>query len=98
VKAKILARRGRHVDAEALAREAVAIGERTDKTDWQATAYADLAEVLLLAHDDEEAGAALERALELYERKGNLVLADRTRSRLGELASAGNVRSDAAMP
>jgi class 3 adenylate cyclase/tetratricopeptide (TPR) repeat protein len=87
VKAKVLARRGERVDAERLAREAVAIAEETDKTDWCATAHADLAEVLELAGEPEQAAAALERALALYERKGNLVLAQRTRARLQELAS-----------
>ena len=87
VKAKTLARRGAHVEAERLAREAVAIANGTDKTDWCATAYADLAEVLALAGEGEEAAAALERALALYERKGNLVLAERSRTRLNELAS-----------
>jgi class 3 adenylate cyclase/tetratricopeptide (TPR) repeat protein len=87
VKAKVLARRGGGAEAERLAREAVAIGDRTDKTDWRATAYADLAEVLLLTGAHEEATAALERAVDLYERKGNLVLAERSRSRLTGLAS-----------
>ncbi|HEU5216083.1 MAG TPA: adenylate/guanylate cyclase domain-containing protein [Gaiellaceae bacterium] len=87
VKAKVLARRGDRVDAERLAREAVAIADGTDKTDWCATAYADLAEVLDLVGEHEQASEALERALALYERKGNLVLAERTRSRLRELES-----------
>ena len=87
VKAKVRARRGEAADAERLAREAVAIGEASDKTDWCATAYADLAEVLVLAGERQGAVAALERALGLYERKGNLVLAGRSRSRLGELAA-----------
>ncbi len=47
-----------------------------------AKALADLAEVLELAGRREEAAAALEQALELYERKGNLVMAERTRERL----------------
>ena len=48
VRAKVLARRGEHAEAERLAREAVAIGEETDMLDAQGDAYADLAEVLLL--------------------------------------------------
>jgi hypothetical protein len=47
--------------------------------------YADFAEVLLLAGRAEEAVGALETALERYERKGNLVLAQRARARLAEL-------------
>ena len=87
VKAKVLARRGACPEAERLAREAVAIADGTDKIDWCANAYSDLAEVLLLAGSPEEAATALERALALYERKGNLVLAERSRSRLRELAA-----------
>ncbi len=93
VKAKVLARRGANVEAERLARDAVAIADGTDKIDWCANAYADLAEVLVLADEPAEAGAALERALALYERKGNLVLAERSRARLSELAAPGEVRS-----
>ena len=41
----------------------------------QGDAYADLAEVLLLGGKAEESAAALEQALDRYERKGNLVMA-----------------------
>ncbi len=50
-------------------------------------AYADLAEVLSLAGRPKEAAEALERALERYERKGNVVMAGRTRDRLVAAAS-----------
>jgi class 3 adenylate cyclase/tetratricopeptide (TPR) repeat protein len=85
VRARILARRGEHAEAERLAREAVAIGEQTDMIDVQADAYADLSEVLLLAGKREEAAAALEQALARYERKGIVVMAERTQARLAEL-------------
>ena len=75
VRAKVLARRGEHAEAERLAREAVAIGEGTDALNWQGDANADLAEVLLLGGKAGEAAAALEQALDRYERKGNLVMA-----------------------
>ena len=48
VRAKVLARRGEHAEAERLAREAVAIGETHGLLNGQGDAYADLAEVLLL--------------------------------------------------
>ena len=83
VRAKVLARRGEHAEAERLAREAVAIGEGTDMLNMQGDANADLAEVLLLGGKAGEAAAALEQALDRYERKGNLVMAGRTRDRLG---------------
>jgi tetratricopeptide (TPR) repeat protein len=85
VTAKVLARRSQHDEAERLAREAVAIAENTDWLDGQGDAYADLAEVLTLAGKPDEAGAALEQALVRYERKENLVMAERTRTRLSEL-------------
>ncbi len=89
VRAKVLARRGETSEAERLARQAVAIGEETDMLDAQGDAYADLAEVLLLAGQPDEAAAALEQALERYERKGNLVSAGHARARLAELRDGG---------
>ena len=50
-----------------------------------ADALIDLAEVLTLAGQD--ARTELEQALALYERKGNLVMAERTRSRRAELTA-----------
>jgi tetratricopeptide (TPR) repeat protein len=85
VRAKVLARRGESADAEQLAREAVAIGEGTDMLNFQGDVYADLGEVLLLAGHSEDAVAALEQALERYERKGNIVSAQRTRARLADI-------------
>jgi tetratricopeptide (TPR) repeat protein len=82
VRAKVLARRGEHADGERLALEAVAICDETDRLDAQGDAYADLAEVLLLAGKRDEAVTALETAIERYERKGNLVSAQRARARL----------------
>ena len=86
--AKVLGRRGRLVEAEKLAREAVAIAEGTDHIDGQGDALADLAEVLVLAGKPAEAAATLEQALARHERKGNLVSAQRTRERLAGLQPA----------
>ena len=85
VRAKVHARRGEHADAERLAREAVAICDETELLDMQGDAYADLAEVLLLGGKHDEAAAALEQAIERYERKGNLVMGERMRDRLSGL-------------
>ncbi len=90
VRAKVLARRGEFAEAEQLAREAVAVCEETDMLDAQGDVCADLAEVLLLAGKPDEAAAALEQALERYERKGNLVSAGRTRARLAGLEGASS--------
>ena len=85
VRAKVLARRGEHAEAEVLAREAVAIGEKTHLLNEQGNANADLAEVLLLTGKPDEAAAALEQALERYERKRNVAAAVQTRARLETL-------------
>jgi tetratricopeptide (TPR) repeat protein len=85
VQALVQASRGEHVQAEQLAREAVAIGEQTDALNFQGDALCDLAEVLQSAGSTDEAAATLAQAFDRYERKGNLVMADRTRTRLAEL-------------
>jgi class 3 adenylate cyclase len=77
--------RGDNDQAERLAREAVAILEPTDVLNEQAEAFRDLAEVLGAAGQTNEAAAALEQALDRYERKRNLVMAERVRERLAEL-------------
>jgi tetratricopeptide (TPR) repeat protein len=88
VRAKVHARRDEHADAERLAREAVAICDETELLNQQGDAYADLAEVLLLTGKPDEAAAALEQALERYERKGNLVSAQHAQTRITELQVA----------
>jgi tetratricopeptide (TPR) repeat protein len=85
VRAKLLARRGGVEEAERLARQATALAAGTDFLDGRAQAVADLAEVLRLAGRREEAAAEVEKALALYERKGNLVMAERARARLAKL-------------
>ena len=69
-RAKVLARAGRTEEAEALAREAVELGGRTDFLVMRGNAALDLAEVLLLAGRADESVAAAREALALYERKG----------------------------
>jgi class 3 adenylate cyclase len=77
---KLHARRGELEEGEQLAREAVALAAETDMLNAHADALVDLAEVLTLAGKDGR--GELEQALALYERKGNLVMAERTRARL----------------
>jgi class 3 adenylate cyclase/tetratricopeptide (TPR) repeat protein len=84
VRAKVMATRGQFREAEHLAREAITLADTTDLLNVQADAYSDLADVLALAGKTEGFAAALEQALERYERKGNLVMAERTRTRLVE--------------
>jgi tetratricopeptide (TPR) repeat protein len=83
VLALVLSHRGQHQGAEQLAGEAVAIAERTDALTWHGDALCDLAEVLQNGGRSQEAAAALGQALELYERKRNLAMADQVRKRLG---------------
>jgi hypothetical protein len=82
------ARRAGGTEAERLAREAAAIGEDTDIIVAQGDTYADLAEVLSLAGHPQGAAQELERALALYERKGNVVMAQRAQTQLGQLQDA----------
>ncbi|MDQ3875787.1 MAG: tetratricopeptide repeat protein, partial [Actinomycetota bacterium] len=88
VRAKVLARRGAHDDAEALARQALALVEETDALNQHAKVLLDLAEVLRLAGRAEAAASCLDSALDLYRRKGNVVGARRTQALLGALAAA----------
>jgi len=88
VQAKVLARRGQHVEAEAVVREALALIERTDGPLFHGDALRSLAEVLELAGHLDEAAEALRDALALYERKGATALVDRTRQRLAALEPA----------
>jgi DNA-binding SARP family transcriptional activator len=85
VRALALARTGRLEEAEALAREAVGHAEGREFLGFHADALVVLAEVLQLAGKPEEPASALEEAVALYERKGNVVSADRSRALLEEL-------------
>ena len=88
VQARVHAHRGEHAEAERLAREAVAIAERTDALNLQGDALCDLAEVLAAAGRPGEATAALEQALERYERKKNLAMLAQVRPKLEGLRKA----------
>lgn len=77
--------RGRHAQAERLAREAVVIGEKTDALNWQGDALCDLAQVLGAAGKTGEAAEALEQGLERYRRKENLAMVARIQPRLEQL-------------
>jgi tetratricopeptide (TPR) repeat protein len=77
VQAKVLAREGRGEEAEALAREAVALVEPTDLLSHRGDAMLDLADVLLTCAHAEEADRATRTGLAMYELKGNAVAAAR---------------------
>ena len=80
--AKVLAQRGELGAAEELGREAVAFAEESDFLESHGGALMDLAEVLHMARREDEAHALVERALRLFEEKGNVVAASRGRDRL----------------
>ena len=82
VRARILAGQGRIDEAEALARDAVTIGERTDFLNTQGGALLDLADVHRQAGRFDESHEAASRALALYEQKGNRVAAREVREQL----------------
>ena len=86
--ARVLAHRGQHAAALALADEAAAIAEATDYLDWQGDMHEVRGQVLAAAGRTTEAKAALDQALERYERKGVVPAIARIRSRLAELGAA----------
>jgi tetratricopeptide (TPR) repeat protein len=88
VRATVLARRGGLAEAERLARQAVALAERTDFVNHQAESHAVLGAVLGWRGRYEGSQAELREALRLYEQKGNLMAAMEVRA---DLASATRV-------
>jgi class 3 adenylate cyclase/tetratricopeptide (TPR) repeat protein len=93
VLARVHAHRGELAEAERLARQAVAEGERTDSLNLQAEALCDLGEVLAADGRPDDAAAAFEQALDRARRKKNLVLARQIRDRLVELRAEKAKRS-----
>jgi class 3 adenylate cyclase/tetratricopeptide (TPR) repeat protein len=81
VRAPILARAGDLAQAEALARDALALVRQTESPMLQADALAELAEVLHLASRGEEARSTIAEARAIYDAKGNRVAARRAAAR-----------------
>jgi DNA-binding SARP family transcriptional activator/tetratricopeptide (TPR) repeat protein len=81
-RSQVLAQRGELESAEALAVEAVEFASESDFLDSHADALMNLAELRVLAGRHQEAAAHAEEALRLYEQKGNVLSAERARSRL----------------
>jgi len=69
----VLARRGEGPSALRLAHEGVELSEPSDHPIMKAKAHEALGETLRLLGDLEEARSAFERAIELYEAKGDVV-------------------------
>ena len=71
--AKLLARRGELERAQSIARETASRAGQNDNLNSYGKALMDLAEVLQLSGRRDEAEAAVQQALGVYEQKGNLV-------------------------
>ena len=84
-RATVLAQRGEAAKAEDLAREAVDIARSTDYLNMHAGLLLSLADVLAVGGRAAESIPIIEEACALYERKGNLVMAEKARTLLGEL-------------
>src|SRR5438067_257651 len=86
-RAQLLAHEGDLERGEALAREAVQLGEQTDFDNDHADALLDLAESLALCGRRAEALTGIETAASRYERKGNLPSLERAQRLAQELST-----------
>jgi tetratricopeptide (TPR) repeat protein len=89
VQAKILARDGRCEEAEALAREAVALVEASDLLSHHGDAMLDLADVLRTCERTDEADHAIREGLAMFDLKGNGAAAARAKSLLNDRPGGG---------
>jgi class 3 adenylate cyclase/tetratricopeptide (TPR) repeat protein len=87
-RAAVLAQRGDAAKAEGLAREAVDIARRTDHLNLHAGSLLAFADVLAIRGRPAQAIQVIEEARVLYDRKGNLVMAEKARTLLAELRGA----------
>jgi tetratricopeptide (TPR) repeat protein len=85
LRAQIVADRGAHDEADALAREALEYAYQTDFPWVQALTHKDLAKTLTAAGRTEEAHAELKHAIERFESYGNGFEAEQTRLLMQEL-------------
>jgi tetratricopeptide (TPR) repeat protein len=84
-RAPILARAGRIAEAESLARSAVELSLKSDAPQMQADSLSELAAVLMQANQPEEARRVIERAISIYQAKGDVVSAARSLAVAGQL-------------
>jgi class 3 adenylate cyclase/tetratricopeptide (TPR) repeat protein len=85
VRAAILRAQGDLDEAERHAREAIVFGEPTDYLLEKGSSHRVLAEILLAKGAQEEGTTHLRAALDLFERKGVLVVLDDLRARIAEV-------------
>ena len=82
--ARVRAQREEHAEAETCIAEALRLTDSTDHLNQRGHVLLSLAEVMRAARREADAAEALGRAVELFERKGNVVAAERARIRLAE--------------
>jgi class 3 adenylate cyclase/tetratricopeptide (TPR) repeat protein len=87
-RAAVVAQRGEAERAEGLARDAVDIARGTDHLNLHAESLLALADVLAIGGRPAQAIPVIEEARVLFDRKGNLVMAEKARTLLGELREA----------
>jgi tetratricopeptide (TPR) repeat protein len=80
VTANVLAQTGDRVGADRLSQVAVAMADETDSLNVRADALVDRADVLGLMGEETERRHSLERAVELYDAKGNVACTSATRA------------------
>ncbi len=80
-RALILAASGKHSEGEPLAREGLGLAETTDDVNMHADALVDLAAVLTAGQRTGDAAGVLDRAIDLYQGKGNVAGAEIARRR-----------------
>ena len=86
-RAKLLARGSDVARAEAIAREGIALAEQTEYIDLRGDSLLALGEVLQLGGRESDGVEAMRAALALWEAKGNVAHAARTRSLLAGLST-----------
>jgi tetratricopeptide (TPR) repeat protein len=87
-RAPLLARLGRHAEAEAIGLEAVELVRKTEAPSLLADALVELGDAMQIAGQVEPARAAYTEALDLFTAKGNLVSIDTCSKRLAALQPA----------
>ena len=86
-RSRLLSVNGDHEEAIALARRAVELTDQTEETESQGNARLDLAHVLTRAGRKDDARETYAEALQRFEGKGIVVLADDVRKRMAALIS-----------
>jgi class 3 adenylate cyclase/tetratricopeptide (TPR) repeat protein len=93
VRAKVLAHRGQFQLAVAMASESVAMLEASEWPEGHGYALMALADVFVLSERQAEAATVLHRAVNVFNRKGIVVLAEKAQRTLSELTGDGDIHA-----